>query len=131
MEKAFVFGSMGARNGVTAYPRPTDLPNPYRLVNDWPTLPATMNGGHWGEVIRVSIDGDGNIWVFHRCLAVLPPGSAVCLGANTADHRPRLGLLPGDCTGIGPELICFGAGGSLGAKAFCSSSMVIFRTVAI
>ena len=30
------------------YPKPTDLPNPYHLVEGWPTLPANMNGGHWG-----------------------------------------------------------------------------------
>src|SRR6202167_6262029 len=58
------------------YPKPNELPNPYRLVQGWPTLPASMNGGHWGEVIRVSIDRAGNIWVFHRCFNVVPPGSA-------------------------------------------------------
>jgi hypothetical protein len=25
-------------------PKPSTLPNPYRLVPDWPTLPATMKG---------------------------------------------------------------------------------------
>src|SRR5262245_24964462 len=29
-----------------------DLPNPYRLVENWPTLPPGMNGGRWGELIR-------------------------------------------------------------------------------
>jgi DNA-binding beta-propeller fold protein YncE len=67
------------------YPKPTELPNPYRLVKDWPMLPTTMNGGHWGEVIRISIDRDGDIWVFHRCFATMPPGSAVCLGAHEND----------------------------------------------
>jgi hypothetical protein len=67
------------------YPKPTELPNPYKLVAGWPTLPTSMNGGHWGEVIRVSIDHSGNIWVFHRCFAVVPPGSAVCLGHGEAD----------------------------------------------
>jgi hypothetical protein len=43
------------------------LPEPYRLVEDWPTLPASMNGGKWGEVIRVSLDPRGDLWVFHRC----------------------------------------------------------------
>ena len=37
------------------YPKPTDLPNPYRLAEDWPTLPPSMNGGRWGEVIRVHV----------------------------------------------------------------------------
>jgi hypothetical protein len=31
-------------------PKPTGLPNPYRLVEGWPSLPQSMNGGHWGEV---------------------------------------------------------------------------------
>jgi hypothetical protein len=25
------------------------LPSPYRLVDGWPTLPESMNGGKWGE----------------------------------------------------------------------------------
>ena len=37
----------------TQYRKPTELPNPYRLVEGWPTRPTSMNGGHWGEVIRV------------------------------------------------------------------------------
>lgn len=64
----------------TRYPKPTDLPNPYRLVAGWPTLPASMNGGRWGEVIRVHVAADGNIWVFHRCFNVVPAGSATCIG---------------------------------------------------
>ena len=43
------------------------LPSPYRLVDEWPHLPAHMNGGRWGETIGVDRDADGNIWVFHRC----------------------------------------------------------------
>ncbi len=69
--------------------KPIDLPNPYRLVQGWPTLPTSMNGGHWGEVSRVHVDHDGNVWVFHRCFAVVPPGSAVCLGAYK-DYPPIL-----------------------------------------
>jgi DNA-binding beta-propeller fold protein YncE len=67
------------------YPKPAELPNPYKLVAGWPTLPANMNGGHWGEVIRVSIDRSGNIWVFHRCFNVVPPGSAVCINRGEAN----------------------------------------------
>jgi NHL repeat len=62
------------------YPKPTDLPNPYRLAEDWPTLPPSMNGGRWGEVIRVHVHSDGNIWIFHRCFNTVPPGSATCIG---------------------------------------------------
>src|SRR6478736_1208006 len=69
----------------TKFPKPTELPNPYRLVEGWPTLPKTMNGGQWGEVIRVHVDGKGNIWVFHRCFNVVPAGSATCIGRGPAN----------------------------------------------
>jgi hypothetical protein len=29
----------------TQYPKPTELPNPYRPFESWPTLPVSMNGG--------------------------------------------------------------------------------------
>jgi hypothetical protein len=67
------------------YPRPTELPNPYRLVEHWPTLPPGMNGGRWGEVIRVHVDAKGNVWVFHRCFNVVPAGSATCVGRGPAN----------------------------------------------
>src|SRR5262249_654565 len=69
----------------TRYPKPTELPNPYRLVEGWPTLPKNMNGGQWGEVIRVHVDTKGNIWVFHRCFNVVPAGSATCVGRGPAN----------------------------------------------
>jgi hypothetical protein len=69
----------------TQYPKPTDLPNPYRLVANWPTLPKSLNGGRWGEVIRVHVDAKGHVWVFHRCFNVVPAGSAVCLGQGPAN----------------------------------------------
>jgi DNA-binding beta-propeller fold protein YncE len=72
----------------TQYPKPTQLPNPYRLVEGWPTLPKNMNGGHWGEVIRVHIDAKGNIWVFHRCFNTVPPGHATCIGRG--DSNPPI-----------------------------------------
>src|ERR1700716_1763206 len=62
------------------YPKQTQLPNPYRLVENWPTLPKSMNGGQWGELIRADIDRQGNIWVFHRCFNTEPAGSATCVG---------------------------------------------------
>ena len=62
------------------YPKPAELPNPYRLVEGWPALPKSMNGGKWGEVIRVHVDTSGHIWVFHRCFNVVPAGSATCIG---------------------------------------------------
>jgi sugar lactone lactonase YvrE len=75
----------------TAVPKPSALPNPYRLVPDWPTLPANMKGpnGHkWGEVIRVHLGPDGNVWVFHRCFYDKPAGNATCL--NRGDASPPI-----------------------------------------
>src|SRR5499433_4174956 len=74
-----------ARAQSPQYPKPTELPNPYRLVEGWPTLPESMNGGRWGEVIRVHVHSDGNIWVFHRCFNTVPPGIATCLGRGDAN----------------------------------------------
>ena len=86
------------------YPKPTELPNPYRLVEGWPTLPKSMNGGHWGEVIRVHVDATGNIWVFHRCFNVVPAGQATCIGRGPA-NPPILKFDPS-----GKLLKGFGAG---------------------
>jgi hypothetical protein len=75
----------------TPIPKPSTLPNPYRLVPDWPTLPASMkgpNGRKWGEVIRVHVGPDGNIWVFHRCFHDKPSGDATCL--NRGDANPPI-----------------------------------------
>jgi len=69
----------------TQYPKPAEFPNPYRLVEDWPTLPPSMNGGRWGEVIRVHVHSDGNVWIFHRCFNTVPPGSATCIGRGEAN----------------------------------------------
>ena len=72
-------------------PKPSTLPNPYRLVPDWPTLPATMkgpNGRKWGEVIRVHVAPNGNVWVFHRCFSDKPNGDATCL--NRGDANPPI-----------------------------------------
>lgn len=86
------------------YPTPTELPNPYRLVEGWPTLPPSMNGGHWGEVIRVHVDAKGNVWVFHRCFNVVPAGSATCVGRGAA-NPPILEFDP-----AGKLLKSFGSG---------------------
>jgi DNA-binding beta-propeller fold protein YncE len=94
----------GVAANAQTFPKPTEVPNPYRLVEGWPTLPSTMNGGRWGEVIRVHVAGDGNIWVFHRCFNVVPPGSAVCIGRGDA-NPPILEFAPS-----GRLLKSFGAG---------------------
>lgn len=86
------------------YPSPTELPNPYRLVDHWAQLPSSMNGGHWGEVIRVDVDAKGNVWVFHRCFNVVPAGSATCIGRGPA-NPPILEFNPS-----GWLLKSFGAG---------------------
>lgn len=86
------------------YPKPTELPNPYRLVDGWPTLPADMNGARWGEVIRVHVHSDGNIWVFHRCFNTVPAGSATCIGRGDA-NPPILEFSPS-----GKLLKSFGSG---------------------
>ena len=73
--------------------------NPYRRV-EAPRPPADMNNGEWGELIRVKVDTEGNVWVLHRCFkAVLgdprvSPGhsdglQADCLGPWAA-HPPVL-----------------------------------------
>lgn len=94
----------GAQAQQTQYPRPTELPNSYRLVAGWPTLPATMNGGRWGEVIRVHVARDGNIWVFHRCFNTVPPGHATCIERGN-DNPPILEFDPS-----GRLLTSFGVG---------------------
>jgi DNA-binding beta-propeller fold protein YncE len=88
----------------TRYPKPTELPNPYRLVEGWPTLPSSMNGGRWGEVIRVHVNSDGSIWVFHRCFNTVPPGHATCIGRGDS-NPPILEFDPS-----GELLKSFGAG---------------------
>ncbi len=62
---------------------PGDLANPYRLAEGWPALPQSMNGGKWGELIRVQIDRQGDIWVFHRCFNNVPAGAATCVGRDS------------------------------------------------
>ncbi len=76
------------------YPKQTQLPNPYQLVENWPTLPKSMNGGKWGELIRADIDPQGNIWVFHRCFNTEPAGFATCVG------RAELGKSAKDSNGV-------------------------------
>src|SRR5579871_1488925 len=100
----FLTSVAAAQTGAARAPKPADLPNPYRLVTGWPTIPAAMNGGHWGEVIRVHVARDGNIWVFHRCFNVVPPGSATCINRGEA-NPPILEFDPS-----GRLLKSFGAG---------------------
>jgi DNA-binding beta-propeller fold protein YncE len=52
----------------------------------------------------VSLDSKGNIWVFHRCFNVVPPGSATCINRGNA-NPPILEFDPS-----GKLLKSFGAG---------------------
>ena len=103
---AFAVATLGtaAQAQPNQYPKPTDLPNPYRLVEGWPTIPMSMNGGRWGEVIRVHVHRDGNIWIFHRCFNTIPAGHATCIGRGDA-NPPILEFDPS-----GKLLKSFGAG---------------------
>ncbi len=106
---ALLAGAVVAAVSATAalaqqFPKPTELPNPYRLVEGWPTLPKEMGGGGWGEVIRVHVARDGNIWVFHRCFNTVPPGHATCINRGAA-NPPILEFDPS-----GKLLKSFGAG---------------------
>lgn len=98
-----MFGA-AAQAQQTRYTKPTELPNPYRLVEGWPILPKSMNGGRWGEVIRVHVNSDGNIWVFHRCFNTVPPGHATCIGRGDS-NPPILEFDP-----LGKLLKSFGVG---------------------
>ena len=95
---------MAAQAQQGPYPKPTELPNSYRLAEGWPTLPKSMNGGRWGEVIRVHVARDGNIWIFHRCFNTVPPGHATCIGRD-ASNPPILQFDP-----AGRLLKSFGVG---------------------
>jgi hypothetical protein len=52
----------------------------------------------------VHVHSDGNIWIFHRCFNVVPPGSATCIGRGEATP-PVLQFHP-----TGKLLKSFGAG---------------------
>jgi DNA-binding beta-propeller fold protein YncE len=45
-------------------------------------------GRKWGQVIRVHVAPNGNIWVFHRCFNDQPNGDATCI--NRGDANPPL-----------------------------------------
>ena len=119
-----IFGA-AAQAPQPRYPKPTELPNPYRLVEGWPTLPNSMNGGRWGEVIRVHVASDGNIWVFHRCFNTVPPGHATCIGRGDS-NPPILEFDPS-----GKLLKSFGVGLFAYPHAFLGVAKRIFRSCGI
>jgi streptogramin lyase len=110
-----------ARAQQAQYPKQSQLPNPYRLVEDWPTLPQSMNGGHWGELIRADIDPKGNIWVFHRCFNTEPAGAATCVGRTDPpilEFDPSGKLL----TSFGSGLFAFPHGFTVDAQGYIWAS---------
>ena len=96
------------------YTKLSKLPNPYHLVTGWPTLPANLNdgkyvpNGHWGEVIRVHMAPDGNIWVLHRCFSNQPVSMASCFDRGIA-NPPLLEFSPAGklIKGIGVGLVAY------------------------
>jgi hypothetical protein len=50
-------------------------PNPYRTIENWAKLPE---GRTWGATSAVSVDRNGDVWVFERC------GGNTCAGSNLA-----------------------------------------------
>jgi hypothetical protein len=68
-------------------------PNPYRVVENWATLPA---GRIWGDVGSVAVDSKDHVWVLDKC------GASTCVGSNS---DPIL-----EFTSSGKFLKSFGAG---------------------
>src|SRR5690348_9293446 len=66
-----------------------ELPNPYRTIAPWGTLPQ---GHAWGALNGVAVDNDGvSLWVADRCGANpdVPPGESAfqydtCAGSDWA-----------------------------------------------
>jgi streptogramin lyase len=107
--------TFGLSSYAQRYPKQTQLPNPYRLVENWPTLPSSMNGGRWGELIRADIDSKGNIWVFHRCFNTEPAGAATCVGRSEPpilEFNPAGKLL----TSLGAGMFAFPHGFTVDAQ---------------
>src|ERR1700689_1485397 len=60
-------------------------PNPYRMIENWATLP---DGRTWGSTSAVEIDRDGrSVWVAERC------------GANSCAGKPEDPILHFDASG--------------------------------
>ena len=82
------------------------LPNPYRSIENWGTLPA---GRAWGSTSAVAIDPDGtSVWVAERCGESRPPSQvnpAVPFGCDGSKLDP---ILKFDSSG--KLLKSFGAG---------------------
>ncbi len=68
---ATIAGLTAASLGIAQTSAPNSLPNPYRSIENWGTLPA---GRNWGSTSAVAIDPDGtSVWVAERCGESRPP----------------------------------------------------------
>ena len=76
---ALVIGAISLPRSVAqtnASADPNSLPNPYRLAENWASLPE---GRSFGQVIGVKIDRDGKtVWAFERC------GNRLCTNSPLA-----------------------------------------------
>jgi len=85
---AALSGCTGVSSNLDATPT-NDLPNPYRAIIPWGTLPE---GHAWGALNAVAVDNDGvSLWVADRCGANpdVPPGESAfrydsCAGSDWA-----------------------------------------------
>jgi sugar lactone lactonase YvrE len=85
---ALLAGCTGISSNLDVTPT-NDLPNPYRTVGPWGTLPE---GHAWGALNGVWVDNDGqSLWVVDRCGANpdVPPGESAyrydsCAGSDWA-----------------------------------------------
>ena len=86
------------------------LPNPYRQVETWATLP---DGRTMGAVGQVTIDPDGeHIWAVIRCDATAPDRFGnECLDSDldswgVSSRRPVVHVRSRDCWGAYPRWRC-------------------------
>src|SRR5205823_14754657 len=118
------FVALAAVAHAQQYPKQSQLPNPYRLVENWPTVPQNMNGGRWGELIRADIDPTGNIWVFHRCFNTEPAGAATCVG-RTQPPILEFNSAGKHLTSFGGGMLAFPHGFTVYAQAYVGVSDTI------
>ena len=93
--------------GLAQTAAPTNsLPNPYRSIENWGTLPA---GRQWGSTSAVAIDADGtSVWVGERCGESRPPNQVDQSKPFACDGSPLDPILKFDSSG--KLLKSFGAG---------------------
>ena len=111
------------------YPKPTELPNPYRLVEGWPTLPTSMNGGRWGEVIRLerfiaTATSGFSIAASTPCRPASPPASDAAMPIRRSCNLIR----PASCSrASAPACSSIRTGSRSTMRATCGSAMSTTR----